>query len=98
MWISLGRFVPIAPRTPWVAWVLGFSAGDGMGCRSFRWERLRPLGVFWAAALGREPRAVRELAGSLAAILQLLGLAEKIGTTPLSVTGWSASGPSPRRT
>ena len=38
---------------------------------SIRGERLRPLGLCWSAALGRESRKLREPAGSLGAICDL---------------------------
>jgi hypothetical protein len=74
--------------------------GDLMVDRSIRMERLRPLVVLKAAASGREPRALRELAGSFGAISQLGGLARKIETLPWgqSSSGSSAAGPSSRNT
>jgi hypothetical protein len=44
--------------------------GDVMVDRSFRTERLRPLGLSWVATLAWEPRELRELVGSLGAILE----------------------------
>jgi hypothetical protein len=42
---------PIAPRTPGLIWVHDRPrVGDVMVDRSFRRERLRPLGLCWAAA------------------------------------------------
>ena len=40
-------------------------------------ERLRPLGLCWSVALGRESRKLRELVGGLVH-LGLVGLAEAI--------------------
>jgi hypothetical protein len=51
---------------PGLIWVLGRWAGDVMVDGSFRGERLRPLGLWWTAARGRESRKLRELAGRLA--------------------------------
>ena len=42
--------------------------GDVMVDRSFRLERLRPLGLWWAATLAWEPHKLGELGGSLGAI------------------------------
>ena len=58
----------VVPRLPGLIWVLGRWAGDVMVDRSFRGGRLRPLGLWWTAAGGRESRKLRELAGRLAAI------------------------------
>jgi hypothetical protein len=57
-----GGVCPIVPRTPGLIWVLGLVAGDVMVDGSFRGERLRPLGLWWTAARGRESRQLRELA------------------------------------
>lgn len=65
MW---GGVVAIVPRAPGLIWVLGLVAGDVMVDGSIRGERLRPLGLWWTAALGRESRQLRELAGRLAVI------------------------------
>jgi hypothetical protein len=86
---------PIAPWAPGLVWVLGLVAGDVMVDGSIRGERLRPLGLWWTAARGRESRKLRELAGRLAVILELVGLAEPIGGT-FQLTGSGASGPSSR--
>jgi hypothetical protein len=51
--------------------------------------RLRPLGLWWTAARGRESRQLREPAG------RLVGLAERFGGLG-QVTGSKASGPSSR--
>jgi hypothetical protein len=59
---------PIVPRAPGLIWVLGLGAGDVMVDGSIRGERLRPLGLWWTAARGRESRQLRELAGRLGAI------------------------------
>jgi hypothetical protein len=55
---------------PGLIWVRDLLVGDVMVDGSFRVERLRPLGLFWAATLAREPQSLRELAGSLGAILE----------------------------
>ena len=86
----------VVPRAPGLIWVHGLVAGDVMVDGSIRRERLRPLGLWWSAALGRESRKLRELAGSLGAIWDLWaiwrnGRRERV---ELQVTGSSASGPS----
>jgi hypothetical protein len=57
----LCRFVaavgPVVPRAPGLIWVLGLGAGDVMVDGSIRVERLRPLGLWWTAARGRESRS-----------------------------------------
>jgi len=63
-----GGVVPIVPRAPGLIWVLGLGAGDVMVDGSIRGGRLRPLGLWWTAAGGRESRKLRELAGRLAVI------------------------------
>ena len=60
----------LAPRMPGFIWVRDLTVGDVMVDRSFRVERLRPLGLCWAATLAWEPQGLRELAGSLGAILE----------------------------
>jgi hypothetical protein len=60
---------PIVPRAPGLIWVRGLVAGDVMVDGSIRGERLRPLGLWWTAARGRESRKLRELAGRLGAIV-----------------------------
>ena len=70
---------PIRPRTPGLIWVHDLLVGDVMVDGSIRGERLRPLGLCWSAARGRESRKLRELAGSLGAIWDLWALAEPIG-------------------
>ena len=55
---------------PGLIWVRDLMVGDVMVDRSFRVERLRPLGLSRAATLTREPQALRELVGSLGAILE----------------------------
>ena len=57
-----------APWMPGLIWVRDLMVGDVMVDRSFRVERLRPLGLSWAATLAWEPRELRELVGSLGAI------------------------------
>jgi hypothetical protein len=47
---------PIVPRAPGLIWVLGLVAGDVMVDGSIRGGRLRPLGLWWTAAGGRESR------------------------------------------
>jgi hypothetical protein len=66
---------------------------------SIRGERLRPLGLWSTAALGRVSRKLREPAGRLKAISDSWAWAEAIDgvTTEVQVTGSSASGPSSRR-
>ena len=59
-----------APWMPGLIWVRDLMVGDVMVDRSFRVERLRPLGLSWAATLAWEPRAFLELVGSLGAILE----------------------------
>ena len=59
-----------APWMPGLIWVRDLVVGDVMVDRSFRVERFRPLGLLWAAALAWEPQALRELVGSLGAILE----------------------------
>ena len=54
-------------------------AGDVMVDGSFRGERLRPLDLWWTAALGRESRKLRELAGRLAAIGEVVGFGGRVG-------------------
>ncbi len=58
-----------APWMPGLIWVRDLVVGDVMVDRSFRVERLRPLGLCWAATLTWEPPSLRELVGSLGAIL-----------------------------
>ena len=53
-WSVLAPVRWIVPRTPGLIWVHGLVAGDVMVDRSVRRERLRPLGLRWSAALGRE--------------------------------------------
>jgi len=60
-----------APWMPGLIWVRDLMVGDVMVDRSFRVERFRPLGLRWAATLTREPQSLRELVGSLGAILEL---------------------------
>jgi hypothetical protein len=89
----------IAPRAPGLIWVHGPWAGDVMVDGSIRGERLRPLGLWSTAALGRVSRKLREPAGRLKAIWDSVGMAEAIDgvTTKGQSTGSSASGPSSRR-
>ena len=67
----------IAPWMPGLIWVRDLVVGDVMVDRSFRVERFRPLGLRWAATLTREPQSLRELVGSLGAVLELWALAER---------------------
>ena len=46
----------LAPRVPGLIWVRDLLVGDVMVDGSFLVERLRPLGLFWAATLAREPQ------------------------------------------
>ncbi len=71
--------------------------GDVMVDRSFRVERLRPLGLCWAATLAWEPRELRELVGSLGAILEFWPAERWSGYGQVVVIGSSATGPSARR-
>jgi hypothetical protein len=83
--------VSIVPRAPGLIWVLGLGAGDVMVDGSFRGGRLRPLGVWWTAARGRESRQLRELAGRLC-IWECW--AWRNGSARGQVTGCRALGPS----
>ena len=76
MWSGV---VAIVPRAPGPIWVLDCGVGDVMVDGSIRGGRLRPLGLWWTAARGRESRKLRELAGRLAVIWEMVGLAEQIG-------------------
>jgi hypothetical protein len=69
--------------------------GDVIVDGSIRRERLRPLGSLWAAASGREPRAMREPAGRVRTIREWMGLARAIGSVCIaqSVTGGERGGP-----
>jgi hypothetical protein len=87
----VGRFVP---RVPGLIWVLGLVAGDVMVDGSVRGERLRPLGLWWTAARGRESRNLWERAGRLAVIRDRW--AWRNGSVWGQLTGSSASGPSSR--
>ena len=68
--------------------------GDVMVDGSIRRERLR-LGLLWAAASGREPRAMQEPAGRVRTIGEWMGLARAIGSVCIaqSVTGAERGGP-----
>jgi hypothetical protein len=72
----------VVPRAPGLIWVLGLGAGDVMVDGSSHRERLRPLGLCWSAACGRESQELRELAGRLAAIGGLGAWRKVVG-------GWS---------
>ena len=84
---------------PGLIWVRDLAAGDVMVDGSIRGERLRPLVLPWVAAWGREPRAVRELAGRVETIGGWWGCAGAIGLVGIaqSSIGSSAAGPSSRR-
>ena len=69
----------VVPRAPGLIWVHGLVAGDVMVDRSIRGDRLRPLGLFGTAACGRVSQHLREPAGRLGVIGDLVGLAEAIG-------------------
>jgi hypothetical protein len=58
----------VVPRAPGLIWVLGLGAGDVMVDGSIRGERLRPLGLWWTAARGRESQHLREPAGRVTVI------------------------------
>ena len=83
---------PFVPRRPGLIWVLGPWAGDVMVDGSFRGGRLRPLGLWWTAAGGRESRKLRERAGRLAVIWERW--AWQNGSAEEQVTGSRASGTS----
>ena len=72
---SVGAVVPGAPG---LIWVRGLVAGDVMVDRSIRGGRLRPLGLFGIAAGGRVSQHLREPAGRLSFIWDLVGVAEAI--------------------
>ena len=72
-------FEPLVLRMRGLIWVLGPWAGDVMVDGSCRGGRLRPLGLWWTAAGGRESRKLREPAGRLAAIGGVVSLAERVG-------------------
>ena len=91
MW---GGVVAIVPRAPGLIWVHGPWAGDVMVDGSIRGERLRPLGLWWTAARGRESRQSAGAGRKSACHLGLVGLAEQVGEG--QVTGSNASGPSSR--
>jgi hypothetical protein len=79
LWSRLAPVASIVPRTPGLIWVHGLVAGDVMVDGSIRLGRLRPLGLCWSAALGRESQSLLEQAGRVAAIWDWVGLAEAIG-------------------
>ena len=54
-----------APWMPGLICVQDLVVGDVMVDRSVGVEGLRPLGLWWVAAVGWEPRKLRELAGSV---------------------------------
>jgi hypothetical protein len=56
---------------PGLIWVRDLVVGGVMVDRPFRVERFRPFGLSRATTLTREPQALRELVGSLDAILEL---------------------------
>jgi hypothetical protein len=60
---SVNAVGAIVLRAPGLIWVRGLGAGDVMVDGSIRGERLRPLGLWWTAARGRESRKLREPAG-----------------------------------
>jgi hypothetical protein len=72
--------VAIVPRAPGLIWVLGLVAGDVMVDGSIRGGRLRPLGLWWTAARGRESRRLRERAGRLGVIWESWAWRNTIGT------------------
>jgi hypothetical protein len=65
-----GGVFPVVPRAPGLIWVLGLMAGDVMVDGSIRGGRLRPLGLWWTAARGRESRQLREPAGRVRVICE----------------------------
>ena len=94
MWLMM--MCRLAPWMPGLIWVRDLMVGDVMVDRSFRVERLRPLGLRWAATRAWEPRAFLELAGSLGAILESWAWRSELGGQVV-VIGSSAAGPSLRR-
>jgi hypothetical protein len=73
---------------------LGCRVGDDLVLWSFRWKRLRPLGLSRTATLlAWEPAGQRELTGRLASVM--VGLD---GGSWCQVMGFRAAGPSSRRT
>ena len=56
MWRGVVAVGLIVPRAPGLIWVLGRLAGDVMVDGSIRGGRLRPLGLWWSAARGRDSR------------------------------------------
>lgn len=52
----------IRPRTPGLIWVRDLLVGDVMVDGLVRVGRLRPLGLSWVAARGREPSSLGEQA------------------------------------
>jgi hypothetical protein len=94
-----GGVVAIVPRAPGLIWVLGLVAGDVMVDGSIRGGRLRPLGLWWTAAVGRESRNLWEPAGRLRAIWEWWAWRKRSlreSGIAVQVTGSSASGPSSR--
>jgi len=89
----------IPPRTPGLIWVRDLTVGDVMVDGSIRVGRLRPLGLRWVTAHGREPSSLREQAARVCAIGERAGLAEGIASVRIaqSLTGSSAAGPSSRK-
>ena len=79
MWGLVVAVGAVVPRAPGLIWVHGLVAGDVMVDRSIRGDRLRPLGLFGTAAGGRVSQHLREPAGRLGVIGDLVGLAEAIG-------------------
>ena len=84
MWSSAVAVGVVVPRAPGLIWVRGLVAGDVMVVRSIRvdrsirGDRLRPLDLFGTAAGGRVSQHLREPAGRLAVIGDLVGLAEAV--------------------
>jgi hypothetical protein len=63
---------------PGLIWVRDLMVGDVMVDRSFRVERLRPLGLWWAATWTWEPQKLRGAGQKLGCHLGALGR-ERIG-------------------
>lgn len=86
-------------RTPGLIWVRDLLVGDVMVDGSVRVGRLRPLGLSWVAAGGREPSSLGELAAMVWAIGERAGCGGGIGLVGIaqSLRGSNAWGPSSRR-
>ncbi len=88
---------PIVPRAPGLIWVRGLVAGDVMVDGSIREGRLRPLSLWWSAAVGRVSQSLRELAGRVDVILDGWAWRKRSAVVDQVTRGSSAAGPSSRR-